>query len=85
MLAQAQSYAKFLIAQLVIIGRKVRRKIAFVVASPAADSAFEQPIAHTIFGKAAGLTRLVQQGRNVNGIPEPACQRRISRWLSSIH
>jgi hypothetical protein len=49
MLPQAQSDAEFLIAQFGMVRRKIHGKIAFVVAGPAADSAFEQPFANAIF------------------------------------
>jgi hypothetical protein len=85
MLSQAQSDAEFLIAQLGTVQRKISRKIAFIVAGPAADRAFEQPIPNTIFRQTTDLANPAQQGGDVGGIPKPAGQGRGNRLLKRFH
>ena len=85
MLTKAQSHRELFIAQIRMVGREIRRKIAFVVAGPAVNRTFEQPFPDTILGTTAHLADFVQQRRHMDGIPKPSGQRRIADVLNFFH
>jgi hypothetical protein len=74
-LAETQSDRDLLIAQLRIVGREIRREIAFIVAGAAADGTSEQPLADTILWTTAHLADFMQQRRHTGGLAEPSGQR----------
>ena len=69
---RCQSATELFIALFGMVGRKIRRCIAFVVARPTANGIFQQPLPDAICTTTTLLASLAQQGRLMDGVAWPA-------------
>jgi hypothetical protein len=85
MTAKTQSHSNFFVAQIWFVRREVIGEIPFVMARPALNGTFEEPIADPIFRTSAHPANFAQQGRDVNSIAKPPGQRRIAQSFGCFH